>query len=44
MKKIIKMLDEVYKEITDNYSDTEERQEVLGAIDDVQFLIDDLEV
>ena len=43
MRDIIVMLDNVYSEIMDRTQDSEEREEILSKIDDVQFLIEDLD-
>jgi hypothetical protein len=43
MRDIIVMLDNVYSEIMDRTPDSEEREEILSKIDDVQFLIEDLD-
>ena len=43
MRDIIVMLDNVYSEIIDRTPDTKEREEILSKIDDVQFLIEDLD-
>jgi hypothetical protein len=43
MRRIIVMLDNVYEEILDTTPDSEEREEILSKIDDVQFLIEDLD-
>tara|TARA_R110002020_G_scaffold318482_1_gene534148 strand:+ start:758 stop:898 length:141 start_codon:yes stop_codon:yes gene_type:complete len=40
---IIVMLDNVYEEILNTIPLSEERDEVLSKIDDVQFLIEDLD-
>jgi len=43
MRDIIVMLDNVYSEIIDRTPDSEERDKILSKIDDVQFLIEDLD-
>jgi hypothetical protein len=43
MRDIIVMLDNVYSEIIDRTADSEEREKILSKIDDVQYLIEDLE-
>lgn len=43
MRDIIVMLDNVYSEIVDRTPDSEERDKILSKIDDVQFLIEDLD-
>tara|TARA_R100001460_G_scaffold26461_1_gene53532 strand:- start:6066 stop:6212 length:147 start_codon:yes stop_codon:yes gene_type:complete len=43
IRKIIVMLDNVYEEILDTCTESEEREEVLSKIDDVQYLIEDLD-
>jgi GTP1/Obg family GTP-binding protein len=43
MRDIIVMLDNVYAELLDRTADSEERQEVLSKIDEVQNLIEDLD-
>ena len=42
-RKIIVMLDNVYEEILDTFTESDERKEVLSKIDDVQYLIEDLD-
>ena len=42
-RKIIVMLDNVYEEILDTFTESDEREEVLSKIDDVQYLIEDLD-
>ena len=42
-RKIIVMLDNVYEEILDTFTKSDEREEVLSKIDDVQYLIEDLD-
>ena len=37
------MLDNVYEEILDTCTESEEREKVLSKIDDVQYLIEDLD-
>ena len=43
MRDIIVMLDNVYSEIMDRTPDSEEREEILSKIDDVQFFREDLD-
>jgi len=42
-RKIIVMLDNVYEEILDTITESDEREEVLSKIEDVQYLIEDLD-
>ena len=42
-RKIIVMLDNVYEEILDTFTESDEREKVLSKIDDVQYLIEDLD-
>ena len=43
IRKIIVMLDNVYEEILDTFTESDEREKVLSKIDDVQYLIEDLD-
>tara|TARA_R110001592_G_scaffold117824_2_gene319979 strand:+ start:2113 stop:2253 length:141 start_codon:yes stop_codon:yes gene_type:complete len=43
MRDIIVMLDNVYAELLERTPESDARQEVLSKIDDVQFLIEDLD-